>query len=90
MAGKVPIVIEVDVQPMAWFNFKTMAEFNANMNLSGELEFRQTFEVDVGDERFDATKPVLSGDPIQMDKLTVDGHFHANAEMKVGPRMTFQ
>ena len=89
MAGKVPIVIEVDVQPMAWFNFKTMAEFNANMNLSGEFEFRQTFEVDVDGGSFEATKPVFPRDPIQMDKLNVEGNFHAKAEMKVGPRMTF-
>ena len=40
MAGKVPLLIEVDVQSIAWFNFETMAKFNANMNLSGEFEFR--------------------------------------------------
>ena len=89
MAGKVPVLIEVDVQPMAWFDFVTMAEFNANMNLSGEFTFKQTFEVDIDDVKFEAKVPRFDAVPIRMDKLTVVGKFNADATMRVGPRITF-
>ena len=91
MVGKVPVLLEIDVQPMAWFDFETMASFNANMQLSGEMQYKQSFTVDIDDGEFSSSESPLNGEDAvpSIDNLSVSGDFSANADVRVGPRINF-
>jgi len=86
----VPVLVEADVTPMAWFNFETKASFEANLLLSGRIEHEQTFMVDINDRLVDVSLVALEDNrPIGIDNLSATGHFTANAVMRVGPRIEF-
>ena len=89
MVGYVPVLVEIDAKAMAWIEFESMANFEAVLDLSGEVKYRQSFTLDLGRKEFQNTEASLSVQPISVDSLTVDGSFNAEASMRIGPRLIF-
>ena len=88
MAGVVPILIEIDVEGMIWFDLEAAAGLEADVSLSGKTVNTHSFLIDIDDKVANATKS--SGEdskPFGVDNIVVTGTLGASATLRVGPRI---
>jgi len=87
MAGKVPVLVEVDMVPKAWIDFTTKANFNAEIDINGSMAYSQKLTVDIDDGKVEPFNGGLSGKPYSVHDLTVSGQLNAAASIRVGPHI---
>lgn len=90
MLGKVPVLIEVHMQPYLFLDLDLNAAVNANLQISNTANFEQKVKVDIDDGWAELGQPSLEfpNGPVSIDELSIDGEFNAATAIRTGPRIS--
>jgi len=88
MVGKIPVLLELAVTPMAWIDLTMESKIESILEVSSVLRITQSIELDINKAKVETSQAITNTDELfSLDKLSVEGNFEAEAALRVGPRI---